>query len=100
MSRALKLATPEQVGNRQEAANDADTPLLKELARSLNCLTVEDLCVLAGITVTTAEAWRRRGQGPAYAIVGRRVLYPHAAVAKFVAECMRERAAVPAKAVL
>ena len=73
---------------------------IRDIAQSVDCLTEPDLCLLAGITSTTAENWRKRGKGPAYVLIGNRYLYPRQAVVEFVASNLRERHAVPAKAVL
>jgi hypothetical protein len=77
-----------------------DAARIRDLAESLDCIAEPDLCLLAGITPTTAESWRKRGKGPAYALVGNAYLYPRAAVAEFVRANVRERAAVPSKAML
>lgn len=68
---------------------------LGAIAQSLDCLTESDLCTLAGITPGTAAAWRKRGTGPAYSLVGNRVLYPRAKVSEFIERQLRERAAMP-----
>jgi hypothetical protein len=70
------------------------------LAQSLDCMTEDDLIALADITPITAEAWRKRGKGPAYVLIGNRYLYPRTAVAQFVQDNVRERRPVTAKAVL
>lgn len=59
----------------------------RELARSMDCLTVEDVCSLYDITESTAEAWRKRGKGPAHIQAGNRALYPK----RNVAEDLRSR---------
>lgn len=71
-----------------------------QLAAAVDCMSEEDLCLLAGITPKTAETWRKRGRGPDYVLIGNRYLYPRQAVADFVAANRRERRQVPAKAVL
>lgn len=59
------------------------------LASSLDCLTEQDLCALFAITPGTAEAWRKRRKGPAYALVGNRVLYPRQSVREFMERQIR-----------
>ena len=58
---------------------------LRAIADDLECLTEDDLTLLAGVTPGTAEAWRKRRQGPAYIRIGNRVLYPKSAVAEYLA---------------
>lgn len=74
---------------------------LQVLADRLDCLTEEDFMMLAGVTPNTAEAWRKRRQGPDYIRIGNRVLYPRAAVAKHLESLTRDRpSATAAKALL
>lgn len=70
------------------------------LAQSLDCLTEQDLCSLYGITRNTAEAWRKRGKGPAYILAGNRYLYPRASIAADLQARVRERSQAPAKGLL
>lgn len=77
-----------------------ETARLTVLAERLNCLTEDDLLLLAGITSTTAETWRKRGEGPGFVRAGRRVLYPAAAVAAWLASRTRERREVDARGML
>lgn len=64
---------------------------LSALAERLDCITEEDLCLLAQAKATTLEAWRKRGTGPSYIRLGNRVLYPRKAVAEHLASLIRER---------
>jgi hypothetical protein len=80
------------------AGNENDR--VRQMADSLDCLTEEDFQLLAAATANTVEAWRKRGQGPAWLRLGNRVLYPRKAVAKYLDSITRERASVPAKALL
>ena len=73
---------------------------ISALAHSLDCIAEPDLCLLAKITPTTAETWRKRGTGPAYVLMGNRYLYPRKAVAEFLQSKVRERRATPAAGVL
>ena len=73
---------------------------IEVLAGSLDCLTEHQLCRLGGITENTAEAWRKRGTGPAYVRFGNTVLYPRRVVADFLAANVRERRPLGAKGLL
>lgn len=73
-----------------EDTNEANTTRLRTLADKLDCITEEDLQLLASITPATAEAWRKRRSGPEYIRLGNRFLYPHKAVAKFLESRTRE----------
>ncbi|HZQ61628.1 MAG TPA: hypothetical protein VFC24_09785 [Casimicrobiaceae bacterium] len=73
---------------------------IRELARSLGCMLEDELCALAQIEGTTAAAWRKRGTGPSYIRIGNRYLYPLTAVQEHMKALVRERRAVPAKALL
>lgn len=77
-----------------------DLDRVRELAASLDCIAEQDLCLLARIAPTTAEAWRKRGKGPAYVLIGNRFLYPRAAVSEFLHTLVRERRPVSAKGAL
>jgi hypothetical protein len=67
---------------------------LRALAASMDCLTEEDLALLAGVKLSTVLAWRKRGQGPAYVLFGRQVLYPRADVAAHLNSRVRAPRAV------
>ena len=58
--------------------------LLRSLAHHLDCMIEEDFQLLAQITPSTAEAWRKRHKGPPFTRLGNRVLYPRKAVAKYL----------------
>jgi hypothetical protein len=72
---------------------------VRALADDLGCLTEDDFMLLAKVTPSTAEAWRKRRQGPDYIRIGNRVLYPRAAVAKHLESLTCERPSM-AKALL
>lgn len=61
-----------------------DPAAVRELARSLGCITEPELCALAEVLPSTAEAWRKRGTGPEHIVFGRAILYPRAALAEFL----------------
>jgi hypothetical protein len=74
-------------------ASAAPQPSARSLAHALDYFTEEDLCELCAITPPTAEAWRKRGKGPAYTLAGNSFLYPKAAVREFLDSQIRQRAA-------
>ena len=61
------------------------------MAERLDCIIEEDFQELANATHLTVEAWRKRGQGPAYIRLGNRYLYPRKAVAQHLESITRER---------
>ena len=73
---------------------------LRTLADKLDCLTETDMMLLGKLTQSTVEAWRKRGTGPAYILLGNRYLYPRKAVAKYLEGITRERNSVAAKEAL
>lgn len=73
---------------------------LRTLADKLDCLTETDLMLLGRLTQSTVEAWRKRGTGPAYILLGNRYLYPRKAVAKYLDSITKERTSVSAKEAL
>ncbi len=80
--------------------NAADSERVRVLAQSLDCIPEPDLCLLADITPSTAENWRKRGKGPAYILMGNRYLYPRQAVAEYLQRNVRERHASSGPGVL
>ena len=73
---------------------------LRTLADKLDCLTETDILLLGKLSQSTVEAWRKRGTGPAYILLGNRYLYPRKAVAKYLEGITRERNSVAAKEAL
>ena len=73
---------------------------LRTLADKLDCLTETDIMLLGKLSQSTVEAWRKRGTGPAYILLGNRYLYPRKAVAKYLEGITRERNSVSAKEAL
>lgn len=67
---------------------------LRSMAERLDCFLEEDFRDLAGATSGTVEAWRKRGQGPAYIRLGNRYLYPRKAVVAHLESITRERTAL------
>ena len=77
-----------------EAAKNLEIDRVRGMAESLDCFIEEDFQQLADATASTVEAWRKRGQGPAYIRLGNRYLYPRKAVAKHFESITRDRAAL------
>ena len=73
---------------------------LRTLADKLDCLTETDIMLLGKLSQSTVEAWRKRGQGPAYILLGNRYLYPRKAVQNYLEGITRERNSVAAKEAL
>lgn len=82
------------------AAAITEIERVRQMADRLDCFLEEDFQALAKATIGTVEAWRKRGQGPAYILLGNRYLYPRKAVAKYLESITRERASVSAKEAL
>lgn len=64
---------------------------LRTLADKLDCLTETDVMLLGKLSQSTVEAWRKRGTGPAYILLGNRYLYPRKAVAQYLKSATRTR---------
>ena len=77
-----------------------ETERVRHMAERLDCFVEEDFQLLAKATENTVEAWRKRGQGPAYIRFGNRYLYPCKAVAKYLESITKERNTVSAKEAL
>lgn len=73
---------------------------LRNLADRLDYLLETDLMLLAKATASTVEAWRKRGTGPAYVLIGNRYLYPREAVMQFLAERARSNSRIAAREAL
>jgi len=69
-------------------------PAVSDLARLVNCLDEDGFATLAGVTLTTLSAWRKRGQGPEYVLLGRNYLYPIPAVQTYIASRVKTRSRV------
>jgi hypothetical protein len=70
-----------------------DADRLRALAERLDCVTEDDLCLLAQAKPSTLDAWRKRGKGPSYVLLGNRVLYPRKAVVAYLDTLVRVRGA-------
>ena len=74
-----------------DEANAQDMERVRQIADKLDCLTEEDFILFSGATPSTVESWRRRGQGPAYILLGRRFLYPRQALRRYLDSITKER---------
>lgn len=77
----------------QEPVELSNEARLRVLADRLDCFTEYDLMVLTDTTPSTVEAWRKRGEGPAYVRAGNRYFYPRAKVVEWLHGRVRERGA-------
>lgn len=83
-----------------QPATENQLDRLRAIADKLDCLTETDIMLLGKLSQSTVEAWRKRGQGPAYILLGNRYLYPRKAVAKYLDSITRERNSVSIKEAL
>lgn len=70
---------------------NADVFQATNLARLVDCFDEEGFAKLAGVKLSTLDAWRKRGKGPAYVLLGRKYLYPIAAVHSYISSLVRTR---------
>jgi len=84
----------------QHPAAPDDKERLRQLAQALDCLTEEEHLLLTGWAPETAKAKRKRGEGPPYIRHGLHYFYPRRQYAEYMGEHVRERAKVPAAALL
>lgn len=82
-----------------QTENIRELEIVRGMAERLDCFVEEDFQLLAKATPLTVESWRKRGTGPSYILLGKRYLYPRAAVAKHLESITKERAVI-GKAVL
>lgn len=73
------------------ASSSDDLQRVRDMADRLDCLIEEDFQLLSNTTSGTVEAWRKRGKGPAYILLGNRYLYPRKAVASYLQSITKER---------
>lgn len=71
-----------------------------ELARLVNCLDEADFAALAGVKTSTLDAWRKRGKGPEYVLLGCNYLYPISAVQSHLTSLIRKRTKTDPRKVL
>ncbi|WP_323142799.1 hypothetical protein [Massilia phyllosphaerae] len=75
-------------------------PSVADLARLVNCLDEQSVAKLAGVQVSTLDAWRKRGKGPEYVLLGRNYLYPIAGVQSHISSIVRARSGFDARKAL
>lgn len=90
----------QQATDGQTVQADGQMSRLIALAEKLDCFTESDLMLLGKLSHSTVEAWRKRGQGPAYILLGNRYLYPRQAVAEHLASLTRTRTSLGKEAIL
>ena len=73
--------------DKQEPASDLSRA--RQVAESLDCVLEVDMQILARVTSSTCDNWRRRGTGPAYYLIGNRYLYPRRELIEFMRSSMR-----------
>jgi hypothetical protein len=71
--------------------NGHDLIRVRAMADSMGCLLDEDLQELAQVKASTTEAWRKRGHGPDYAMLGNRILYTKDSVMQFLKSRIRQQ---------
>jgi len=81
-------------------ATETQLDRLRALADKLDCLTETDLMLLGKLSHSTVEAWRKRGTGPAYILLGNRYLYPCKAVSRYLDSITKERTTLGKEALL
>lgn len=73
---------------------NADAIQATNLARLVECFDEEGFARLAGVKLSTLEAWRKRGKGPEYILLGCNYLYPIAAVQSHISTLVRGRTSI------
>lgn len=84
----------------QEGAQENQLDRLRAIADSLDMILETDLMLLAKCTHSTVEAWRKRGMGPAYVLLGNRYLYPRKVLSAYLDGLTKERSNAVASAAL
>jgi hypothetical protein len=77
-----------------EATTSINHPGISDLAKLVHCLDELAFATLAGVKVSTLDAWRKRGKGPDYVLLGRNYLYPITAVQAYIGKCVRQRTGI------
>jgi hypothetical protein len=67
---------------------------IADLARLVDCLDEQSVAKLARVKLSTLDAWRKRGRGPEYVLLGRSYLYPISAVQEYISSLVRPRVAL------
>ena len=78
----------------------AEATTVTNLAKMVECFDEEGFAKLAGVKLSTLDAWRKRGKGPEYILLGRNYLYPIPSVQRHLASLVRVRSVSSAARVL
>lgn len=78
----------------------AETTTVTNLAKLVDCFDEEGFAKLAGVKLSTLDAWRKRGKGPEYVLLGCNYLYPISAVQRHLTSLVRVRSSIAPKSVL
>ncbi len=62
----------------------------RSLALRMGYVLEQDFVALCGVSASTVDAWRKRGKGPKYALVGCQYLYPEKELAQWLKSKERE----------
>ncbi len=84
------MSTLEKKTDLQEVVADFEQDA-RAVLNELGYVTQDQFIALAGVLPSTAAAWRKRGEGPAYSLIGNRFAYPKAAIKKWLDGQVRER---------
>jgi len=79
---------------------NTEATTITTLARLVDCFDEEGFAKLAGVKLSTLDAWRKRGKGPEYVLLGRTYLYPIAGVQSHLTGRIRGRSNLVSKRVL
>ncbi|MRW85669.1 hypothetical protein GJ698_16435 [Pseudoduganella sp. FT26W] len=79
---------------------NTDSNTITTLAKLVDCFDEEGFAKLAGVKLSTLDAWRKRGKGPEYVLLGCNYLYPIAGVQRHLSGLVRARSSSGPKRVL
>ena len=80
-----------------EPGSDVTSNKLATLARLVGCIDENEFAALAGVKLSTLKAWRKRGTGPNYALLGNSYLYPIPEVGSHLLTLVRQRKTLATK---
>ena len=69
----------------------AEATTVTNLAKLVDCFDEDGFAKLAGVKLSTLDAWRKRGTGPEYILLGRNYLYPISEVQRHLISLVRTR---------
>lgn len=79
---------------------NVDPNTITSLAKLVDCFDEEGFAKLAGVKLSTLDAWRKRGKGPEYILLGCNYLYPIAGVNRHLSGLVRARSNTASKRAL